>query len=149
MKNRVLITVLATVALGAAACGGDDDSDASTESGADRTIEVEMVDTAYNPDSVEVSRGETVRFVFTNSDKVDHDAFIGDKDAQADHEAEMRAAEKEHGGRHGEEADDAITVEPDDTGELTHTFDEAGALQIGCHEPGHYKAGMTIDVTVS
>lgn len=55
-----------------------------------------------------------------------------------------------HGGGHGGGSDaDAITVEPGDTGELTHTFDESGEFEIGCHEPGHYEAGMKIDVTVA
>jgi uncharacterized cupredoxin-like copper-binding protein len=151
MKNRVLVAVLAALAPVAAACGGDDDSDASGDgTNADRTIELDMSDTEFDPESIEVNQGETVRFVFTNTGKVDHDAFIGDKDAQADHEAEMRAAEEEeHGGGHGEEAEDAVTVEPDEAGELTYTFDESGSLEIGCHQPGHYADGMKVDVTVT
>jgi uncharacterized cupredoxin-like copper-binding protein len=40
-------------------------------------------------------------------------------------------------------------VAPGDTGELTYTFDEAGPLEVGCHEPGHYDAGMKIAVNVA
>lgn len=34
-------------------------------------------------------------------------------------------------------------------GELTHTFEGLGDVEIGCHEPGHYEASMKIDVTVT
>ena len=126
------------------ACGGDDDS-----SDADaRVVEIDMVDTAFEPERLDVRAGETIRFVFTNTGEVAHDAFVGDEVAQADHEAEMREAEDGHGG-HGDESDDAVTVEPGDSAELTHTFDEPGTLEIGCHQPGHYESGMvlTLDVT--
>jgi uncharacterized cupredoxin-like copper-binding protein len=43
----------------------------------------------------------------------------------------------------------AITVEPGKAGQLTHTFDKTGTVEIGCHEPGHYAAGMKIAVTVA
>ena len=49
---------------------------------------------------------------------------------------------------HGGDSE-VLTVEPGDTGELSYTFDEAGPVQIGCHEPGHFEAGMVLDVEVS
>jgi uncharacterized cupredoxin-like copper-binding protein len=142
----VVVTLLA-------ACGSDDDSStAGNENGDARTVEVDMVDIAFEPDTLEIARGETVRFVFTNTGEVAHDAFIGDQDDQAGHEAEMREADDDegHGGGHGDDdAENAVTVEPGDTGELTYTFDEAGTLEVGCHQPGHYDAGMTIAVEVA
>ncbi|MGH9186441.1 MAG: cupredoxin domain-containing protein [Acidimicrobiales bacterium] len=148
---RSLAVAVAGVVLLVAACGDDDD--ATTSDGRDtttRTIEVDMVDIAFEPDTLDVTRGEAVRFVFTNTGAIPHDAFIGDRDAQAEHADEMREAERAgHGDGHGgNEGDDAITVDPGDTGELTYTFDEAGSVEIGCHQSGHYEAGMTIDVTV-
>jgi uncharacterized cupredoxin-like copper-binding protein len=56
----------------------------------------------------------------------------------------MTGGHSAHGG-----SDDALTVEPGKTGELQHTFDAAGETLIGCHEPGHYEAGMRVAVTVS
>ena len=152
MKRNISLTaVAAVIALVAVACGGDDDGTTNADSGTDeRTVEIDMVDLAFEPDSLEVASGETVRFVFTNTDEVAHDAFVGDADAQADHEAEMREAEDEgHGGGHGDETENAITVEPGDTGELTYTFEDAGTTEIGCHQPGHYEGGMKIDVEVA
>lgn len=149
MTRRRSLAVVATAALLLlTACGGDDNSTAA--SGDTRTVEVDMVDIAFEPDTLTVAEGETVRFVFTNRGKVAHDAFIGDADAQADHEAEMRDADSgdAHGG-HGADDDDAVTVEPGDTAELTYTFDEPGSVEIGCHQPGHCDAGMKVDVDVA
>jgi uncharacterized cupredoxin-like copper-binding protein len=132
-----------------AACGDTDDGGSSGKA-ATRTIEVDMVDIAFEPDRLEVEQGETVRFVFINRGEVPHDAFIGDEAAQADHEQEMRdAAKDEHGGGHEDEDEDAVTVEPGDTAELTYTFDEPGTLEIGCHQVGHYDDGMKTTVEVA
>ena len=111
-----------------------------------RTIEVRMVDTAFEPTSITVEDGETVRLRFSNDGQLPHDAFIGDEAAQARHGEEM--AEDAHGG-HGPEDLDAITVESGGTGELVHTFTPGDTIRIGCHQPGHYEAGMVLDVTVS
>lgn len=122
-----------------------------------RTVEVEMVDNAFEPAEVAVAAGETVRFVFRNTGAVGHDAVIGDEAAQEEHEEEMRAAgetttsEGEMGGMdHGpstEAGDDeaAITVEPGEKGEITHTFHSAGEQLIG----GHYAAGMKVAIDVA
>ena len=45
--------------------------------------------------------------------------------------------------------ENGITIEPGKTGDLTHAFDQPGAFEIGCHEPGHYDSGMKVAVTVS
>lgn len=155
MRTRHLLSVaIAGVAVVATACGNDDDSAASTTAGTGtiRTVEVEMRDIAFAPTQLAVKKGETIRFVFTNKGAAVHDAFIGDKAAQDDHEKEMQAAmssgsmDMGHGGHADDEP--AITVNPGKTEELTHTFDVATSVEIGCHQPGHYGAGMKIDVSV-
>ena len=131
------------LALLAAACGGGDDDAAASA----RVVEVEMRDIAYEPSDLTATEGETVRFVFRNVGKVDHDAFIGDEAAQADHEAGMGGDEGAM--HHGGGDDEAITVAPGDEGDLTYTFEETGTVLIGCHEPGHYAAGMKVAVVVA
>jgi len=149
-RSRPLLFVAGTLLVAAAAaCGSTDD----TTTGADghaRAIEVDMADNVFDPDTIEVTRGETVRFVFTNTGEVAHDAFIGDQAAQDGHQMDMREAEAdEHGGGHGNDDSDAVTVDPGDTAELTHTFDETGSLEIGCHQPGHYDGGMKLAIDVT
>lgn len=174
LRARVGGVLLVVAVVGLSACG-DDDGDAGrsldASSGASgteespRTVEIDMVDNAFEPAAVDVAKGETVRFVFRNDGAAAHDAVIGDEAAQDDHEAEMRAAETGSSEADGEmdemdemghgttsdEGDDdaAITVEPGDEGEITHTFDSAGVSLVGCHEPGHYAAGMKIVVNVA
>ena len=143
-RRRVLRSlIVVAVAVVATGCGGSDHESNGSTAEATRTIDVVMTEFAYDPASVTVKAGETVKFVFRNEGKILHDAFLGDEAAQAEHEQEMREGDKHHG-------DDAIKVIPGKTGSLTHTFDKAGeALIIGCHETGHYEAGMKMTVTVS
>ncbi|MGI8793741.1 MAG: cupredoxin domain-containing protein [Acidimicrobiales bacterium] len=148
MKIRLIIAAVA-LALLAAACGSDDSTTVGSGSGSARTVKVQMRDIAYSIDALDVKQGETITFEFKNTGKVDHDAFVGDEMAQADHEKEM-AGGSDSGMNmdHGSDAD-AITVKPGKTETLTYTFDKAGGVLIGCHQTGHYAAGMKIVVTVS
>ena len=134
------------------ACGSSDGNDSASNADDTRTVNVQMRDIAFSPNSIDVQAGETVRFVFKNTGKVVHDAFIGDEAAQDDHEMEMRSAssttmgDMDHGGMDGEEG---VAVEPGKTGELTHTFRAGDRLLIGCHEVGHYASGMKITINVA
>lgn len=140
-RTAVLVAVTSLAVL-AAACGGGNDTTASHP---DRTVKVEMADIAFRPATIDVRRGETVRFVFDNTGEVSHDAFIGDAIAQADHEKEMRdMGDMHHGG-----GSEGITVDAGKTGELVHTFDDTTTVEIGCHQPGHYQAGMKLTVNVT
>lgn len=145
MKPTALIAVVAFGLL-ATACGdGATSGDATPETS--RTIEIEMQDNRYLPDTIDVADGETVRLVFTNAGAVDHDAYIGDEAAQDDHEAEMSG---EMGGHDmGDDDGSAVTVKPGGSAELTHTFAAGDGVLIGCHEPGHYGSGMRLTVNVT
>jgi uncharacterized cupredoxin-like copper-binding protein len=149
--RKALAVAPLSLILALVACGDDD---AATPS--DGTVEIDMVDNAFEPDSVDVDVGETVRFVFTNQGDVVHEAVIGDEATQEEHAAEMEEMNGDMDGEdmnaedeaHGDE-EYAIDVEPGETGEITYTFDEPGEILIGCHEPGHYEAGMIVTVNVS
>jgi len=133
-----LLIVAAAIASLFAACGGEDQK-------ADRNVRIEMSDIEFSIETLDVTKGETVKFEFTNSGKLDHDAFIGDEAAQTEHEASMRSGDSGH----DHSGSDAITVQPGRTRSLTYTFDEPGEIIVGCHETGHYDAGMKIVVTVA
>jgi uncharacterized cupredoxin-like copper-binding protein len=151
IQRRLLGTATAVVLAGAgvAGCGGGSHdsmshSGGSTEGAATRTVDVTMKEFSYDPASVTVKAGETVKFVFHNQGQILHDAFIGDEAAQAEHEKEMR-----EGGSMPHDGGDAIKVIPGATGTLTHTFKAGESLIVGCHETGHYQAGMKMALTVS
>ena len=155
MTHRVrrLPLIAATVALATlvAACGETRESGsattvdaAATPAGA-RTVDVAMQDIKFDQTTLTVKAGETIDFRFTNTGKIAHDAFIGDNDAQMEHESEMA----QMGDTWPIPPDEAaITVQPGAAGELSYTFTEPGTYEVGCHQPGHYGAGMKIEVTV-
>jgi uncharacterized cupredoxin-like copper-binding protein len=152
MKRRVrrlpLIAGLATLTIVVAACGESSTTTSPDSAGTGtgtRTVDVAMEDIKFETTTLAVQAGETIDFRFTNTGKVAHDAFIGDNAAQMDHEAEMG----QMGGTGGHDTEEeALVLQPGESGELTYTFDEAGTFEVGCHQPGHYAAGMKIDVTV-
>lgn len=146
VPRRVSVATCLAVLMLVASCGSDDDSASSPPGDSSaRTVEIEMRDIEFSPTTVDVEEGETIQFLFRNSGEVAHEAYIGDATAQEDHADEM---ESMSGMEHGDDSE-VLTVEPGDTGELLYTFDEAGPVQIGCHEPGHFEAGMVLDVDVS
>lgn len=138
MPRLLAAAVLAALTL--AGCGGG-----GSPPKAARTVDVTMKDVKFTPATLSVAKGETVTFRFTNADAIQHDAYVGDAAAQAEHEKEMR----DGGGHGGHGGKDAVTVPPGKTESLTYTFGEAGTVEIGCHEPGHYGGGMKMVVTVA
>lgn len=143
------VVALATLTI---ACGNTDSGNASgspdggPEAPAGSVVDVVMHDIRFDPSTLTLPVGETISFRFTNNGRITHDAFVGDLAAQQEHEAQM--AHAGHGGGHADDAD-AVTVEPGEQGELSHTFTEPGEYEVGCHQPGHYAAGMKIIVTVA
>lgn len=156
VRFRRLPTIAGIVALTTlvAACGDDSQTADSADSAADddgatptgaRTVDVAMEDIKFDQPTLTVRTGDTIDFRFINTGQVPHDAFVGDTAAQMEHETEM--AEMGDAGGHDEE-ETAVVVQPGDSGELSYTFTEPGTYEVGCHQPGHYAAGMKIDVTV-
>ena len=142
MRNRTVpFVLLAGLALLAGACASG--SGSSRNAARARTVDIDMRDNAYFPDHLTIRWGETVRFVFRNRGKLAHDAVLGNEKAQADHEMEMSSGGGMH---HG--SGDAVTVDPGKTATLMHTF-RGGGLLIGCHELGHYAAGMRLSIDVA
>ena len=142
---------------------------------ATRTVEIDMTDMAFNPTSLEVKAGETVRFVLVNKGQLLHEFNLGNAAMHAEHQAEMLKMQQSgmltptamqapgmkhgamdhgamgHGDAHAMKHDDpnSVLVEPGKTAELTWVFSKAGSLEFACNIPGHYQAGMvgTLKVT--
>jgi uncharacterized cupredoxin-like copper-binding protein len=109
-----------------------------------RTVRVTARDAMrFEPASVTVGRGETVRFVVTNAGKLPHEFMLGDPQEQQAHEAMMQRMP-------GMKHDDASTLSlaPGQTKSLVWTFSKEGRYEAGCHVPGHYPAGMRMAVSV-
>ena len=119
-------------------------SSAPAASAAATRIEVTLTDgLKIEPASMTVPAGVPVTFVVTNSGATDHEFYLGDEAAQAEHEREM----VEMGGM-GHDEPEGIAVKPGEMKELTYTFMEAGQMLAGCHVAGHYGGGMKAGIHV-
>lgn len=113
----------------------------------DRVIAVTQSDTMrFDPPSIEISEGETVRFDVTNGGAVAHEFVLGDAAFQDEHEQEMAGM---GGTAMPVDEPSAIAVAPGQTKSLIWTFTTAGTLVYGCHVPGHFAAGMHGEVSVT
>ena len=176
MSRRYLfryLVVLLILGVVAAACSSNDGSDAASETtmaeemdmaedeghsgefafgdpmeaaDASRVIEISAEDDfTFDPASVTITEGETVTFRVTNVGAIPHDFVLGDAQMQDEHEAEM-AEMSDDMAMHDEP--NAFVLEPGETKEMTWHMTEGGEILFGCHQPGHYQAGMKGTVTI-
>ena len=151
--HRIAIVATATVAgLFLAACGADGPATTSSAANSDgtTTIDVTMTDMAFTPTAVQMNAGDTVIFRFRNEGQAIHEAVIGDEAFQEEHATEMTAmASGVDSMKHDIDGEAVpLVVQPGETGELTYTATVAGSLLIGCHQPGHWDAGMKATINV-
>lgn len=144
MPRRLSLALAVALALLLAACSGQPASLGSADP--DRSVDVSMSDDMrYRPGSFEFLAGQTIRFAVRNLGQVRHEFFIGDAAAHEDHAAEMREMTDDS---MDHEEPGLLTLDAGQSGTLDYTFEQAGQLFVGCHEPGHYEAGMVADITV-
>ena len=98
-----------------------------------RTVAIGIHYSAFSLETIHVEPGETVRFVVTNTDPIDHEFIVGDRAVQVAHELGTEAF---HPPRPGE-----MTIPAGETVSTTFTFGGRDLL-FGCHLPGHYVYGM-------
>jgi uncharacterized cupredoxin-like copper-binding protein len=136
--------LLASCSSGGGASTGPSISAAASASGAATRVEVALTDALkIEPGAMSVPAGSPVTFVVTNTGASDHEFYLGDEAAQAEHAEEMA----DMGGMTHDEPE-GIGVKPGETKELTYTFAEAGMTLAGCHVAEHYGAGMKAEITV-
>ncbi|MEO7380259.1 MAG: cupredoxin family protein [Paracoccaceae bacterium] len=110
-----------------------------------RSVEIAMDDSMrFNPSSIDVKKGETIRFVLKNGGKLKHEMVLGTIEELKKHAALMlKFPEMEH-------ADpNQASVEPGKTGELIWQFTKSGNFDFACLQAGHYEAGMKGQVIVA
>lgn len=163
MHKHLNTVALAVAALAATAAWAHGDEDRAGKPGPDaaraeerafgragdpkkvaRTIRLDMTDRfRFTPADVAVRRGETVRFVVSNSGRQLHEMVLGTRGELEEHAALMRKfPEMEH-------ADANMAhVKPGARGEIVWQFTRAGEYAFACLIPGHYEAGMFGKVVV-
>lgn len=144
--HRIRLALVLGLGIALTACGtGDGGSSSDPSSEADpRTITATLSDDmAIELSESDFEVGETVRFEVTNEGAIPHEFYVGDAEAQEHHAEEMA----EMGGM-GHDEPDGVAVEPGATETFEYTFEQGGEILAGCHEPGHYEAGMVSSMTV-
>ena len=127
---------------------------------ATRTISIVMHDNYYEPESLTLKEGETVRFVIKNAGEFVHEFNIATAKMHVAHQPEMMMM-MEHGvlepdhinwavakkmqammghGMHDEA--NSVLLEPGKTGEIVWSLPSHTKLQFACNIPGHYDSGM-------
>jgi uncharacterized cupredoxin-like copper-binding protein len=91
----------------------------------------------FEPATIEVRRGEQIRFVLTNEGGRDHEFMLATKADNRKHAAVMKKhPDMEHGDPN------AKRLSPLDSGDLIWKFTQRGEFEYACLIPGHYEAGM-------
>jgi uncharacterized cupredoxin-like copper-binding protein len=174
MSVSKLVVVAITLSISATALGagthgaghgnGATSGQPAQASEADRTITVEMYDNYYEPESIDVKPGETIRFMVSNEGALVHEFNIGTPDMHEAHQEEMMMM-VEHGVIQGGKLNhdmmnmdmgngqsmkhddpNSVLLEPGESKEVVWTFSEKGDIEFACNVPGHYQAGMYGDV---
>lgn len=123
---------------------GDDMGEPADPEEADRTVKIMMLDElAYDPEKLQVAKGEVVTFEITNRGETRHEFVLGDKDFQAMHEGDMKADHQ------GGQMSSGLSLAAGEKGSLTWRFTRSGEVLYGCHEPGHYEGGMMGSIAVN
>jgi uncharacterized cupredoxin-like copper-binding protein len=132
-----------------------------------RSIEVQMFDNYYEPESLSVKEGETVRFVIHNKGALVHEFSIATAEMHVAHQPEMLMM-VEHGVLQGDRIDhdaakamqasmghgmheepNSVLLEPGASGEIIWKFPKHAELEFACNVPGHYDAGMLGDIELT
>lgn len=133
---------------------------------ATRTVAVTMGDNFFEPETLKVKAGETIRFVIENKGQLVHEFNLGTAAMHEAHRAEMQMMvdhgvlmpdrinremmKMDMGGGKTMEHNDPNSklVEPGKKDEIVWTFTKAMSLQFSCNVPGHSEAGMVGDLKV-
>lgn len=128
---------------------------AAEESAADRVVKVDMDEMSFEPAELTVEKGETVKFVVTNTGRMVHEFNIGTDAMHDKHRREMlkmmqkgmmtrRDIREERMQTAGMMHDDpnSVLLEPGEKGEIVWKFSGSQNLEFACNVPGHRAGGM-------
>lgn len=115
-----------------------------------QTVQVEAHDAdgemkfVHSP--LEITLGETVKFVVTNKGEMPHEFSVGDSPSQRAHALMMeKMPDMKHEGDPS-----AVSLQPGETKEIIWKFNKPiqGHIELACQMPGHYEGGMVSKATL-
>ena len=148
VRAAVVVAVLVSLSIPSAvgheahAFGGPGDPNKPS-----RTVHVIMREDGnkmlYLPDTIEVKKGEQIRFVVDNEGLFNHEFILGTERDIRDHAVEMKKhPDMEHTDAH------SLTVGMMSRGELLWRFTHTGRFVYACLIPGHLERGMRGTIVV-
>jgi uncharacterized cupredoxin-like copper-binding protein len=119
--------------------GAATETDGGPGKGSDvkRVVRVEALNPTFNVRTIQVRAGETIKFVVTNKDKIDHEFAIASPKEHADHREMMKQMPDM---KHDEP--NVVTLKPGESKELIWKFGRDTNIEFACNIPGHYEGGM-------
>ena len=136
MTPQRSIAAVALAGLMAAAIGAG----AGAVETSDRSVEIEIHYSQFEPEAIRVPAGVPIRVVLVNTDPIDHEWIVGDA---AVHIRHRTGTEPSHGARPTEQS-----IPAGATVETVVTFETAGTFSYICHLPGHEAYGMVGTIVV-
>ena len=126
----------------------------------DRVVNIKMYDNYYEPNFVNIKKGETIKFVVENLGEMVHEYNIGTKEMHIKHQPEMqklidheiitvdkidkikmkKMSKMDHSLGHSHA--NSIMLEPKKSGVIIWKFTKDINLEMACNIPGHYESGM-------
>ena len=132
-----------------------------------RTIEIKMYDNYFEPNVLNIKKGETIKFIVYNYGELVHEFNIATKEMHIKHQPEMmkmveheilladridkekmkEMAKKDHSMAHSHS--NSVLLEPNEIGEIIWKFSTTANLEAACNVPGHYQDGMIVTVSLN
>ena len=160
MKKFLLLTLFLFVTKTVSASSMNMIGEKGNANDVDRIIEIKMHDNYFEPNFIEVKKGETIKFIVHNLGEMVHEYNIATKEMHKKHQPEMQKlvesgillvdkidmskmkemSKKDHSLSHSHS--NSIMVEPNRIGEMIWKFSKDIVLEMACNIPGHYESGM-------
>ena len=129
-----------------------------------RIVEIKMYDNYYEPNKLNIKKGETVKFIVHNYGEFVHEFNIATKKMHIEHQSEMakmvenqillpdkidkkkmkELAKTDHSMAHSHA--NSVLLEPNESAVLIWKFSTDKKLEGACNIPSHYQSGMIINI---
>ena len=133
----------------------------------DRVIKIKMYDNYFEPNEINIKKGETIKFIVFNYGELVHEFNIATKEMHIKHQPEMikmvenqillggkidkkkmkEMAKKDHSMAHSHS--NSVLLEPNQSAELIWKFSSDKNLEAACNVPGHYEVGMVANIKIN
>ncbi len=130
----------------------------------DKVIEIKMYDNYFEPNEINIEKGETIKFIVLNLGELVHEFNIASKKMHFKHQLEMmkmieheillgdkidyekmkKMAKIDHSMAHSHS--NSVLLEPNTRGEIIWKFNTNLILEAACNIPGHYESGMVAKI---